>query len=267
MQESGMCMMRGRIGLSKMKNTAMVQISVIIPAHNEERYVARCISSIRKAAARYGGDVEIIVVCNRCTDATEQIAKANGARVVHDETRCIASVRNAGIRAARGNIIVTIDCDNRMTEGTLSEITKLLDSGKYIGGGAPIRFERYSFPLWCNDIMCRVMFRITGLYCGIFWAEKRTFEAVGGFVEKKAMEDAATAKRLRAYGKQQGKRYTTLRQNHLINSTRKFDDLGDWLYFRLMFQNAGTFLKAAFGDTEGVDKLLDELFYDYNDKH
>ncbi len=242
-------------------------ISVIIPAHNEERYVARCISSIRKAADVYGGDVEIIVVCNRCTDATEAIAKANGARVVHDETRCIASVRNAGIRAARGNIIVTIDCDNRMTEGTLAEIADLLATGKYIGGGAPIRFERYSFPLWCNDLLCRISFGITGLYCGIFWAEKRTFEEVGGFVEKKAMEDASTATRLRAYGKQQRKRYTTLRQNHLINSTRKYDDLGDWLYFRLMFQNAGTFLKAAFGDTEGMDRLLDELFYDYNDKH
>jgi hypothetical protein len=81
------------------------------------------------------------------------------------------------------------------------------------------------------------------------------------------MEDAATAKRLRAYGKKQGKRYTTLRQNHLINSTRKYDDLGDWLYFRLMFQNFGAFVKAAFGNTADVDKLLDELFYDYNDTH
>ncbi len=248
-------------------DSAKPRISVVIPAHNEARYVARCIRSIRKAADVYGGNVEIIVVCNRCTDTTEAIAKANGARVVHDETRCIASVRNAGIRAARGHIIVTIDCDNRMTEGTLAEIADLLGSGRFIGGGAPIRFERYSFPLWCNDLLCRISFGITGLYCGIFWAEKRTFEAVGGFIEKKAMEDAATAKRLRAYGKKQGKRYTTLRQNHLINSTRKYDDLGDWLYFRLVFQNTGTFLKAAFGNTEGVDKLLDELFYDYNDKH
>lgn len=248
-------------------DSAKPRISVVIPAHNEARYVARCIRSIRKAADVYGGNVEIIVVCNRCTDTTEAIAKANGARVVHDETRCIASVRNAGIRAARGHIIVTIDCDNRMTEGTLAEIADLLGSGRFIGSGAPIRFERYSFPLWCNDLLCRISFGITGLYCGIFWAEKRTFEAVGGFIEKKAMEDAATAKRLRAYGKKQGKRYTTLRQNHLINSTRKYDDLGDWLYFRLVFQNTGTFLKAAFGNTEGVDKLLDELFYDYNDKH
>lgn len=81
------------------------------------------------------------------------------------------------------------------------------------------------------------------------------------------MEDIATAKLLKKYGKTQGKKYTTLRDNHLINSTRKFDDLGDWLYFRLMFKNAGALMKAAFGKTEEYDRLLDEMFYDYNDIH
>lgn len=30
-------------------------------------------------------------------------------------------------------------------------------------------------------------------------------------------------------------------------------------------KNAGTLLRAAFGDRSGLDKLLDEMFYDYND--
>ena len=241
-------------------------ISVIIPAHNEETYIVRCIDSVRRAAQRVSGDTEIVVVCNRCTDRTAELAAANGARVLFNEDRCIAKVRNDGIAAARGGIIVTIDADNRMTEGTLEEICRLLRSGRYIGGGAPIRFERYSFPLRCNDLLCRVSFRLTGLYSGIFWAEKETFEAIGGFAEQKAMEDVATAKALKRYGKTRGKKYTVLRENHLINSTRKFDDLGDWLYFRLMVKNAGALLKAAMGDRSGVDRLLDELFYDYNDK-
>ena len=37
--------------------------------------------------------------------------------------------------------------------------------------------------------MCRASFAVTGLYCGIFWAKKETFDAIGGFVEKKAMEE------------------------------------------------------------------------------
>ncbi|MBR4760985.1 MAG: glycosyltransferase [Lachnospiraceae bacterium] len=242
-------------------------ISVIIPAHNEEKYIGRSIRSVKRAAAYFHGKVEIIVVCNRCTDRTGAIAEKLGARVLTNGDRCIAKVRNTGIDAARGDIIVTIDADNRMTKGTLREIHTLLKSGKYIGGGAPIRFERYSFPLWCNDMMCRVSFAITGLYSGIFWAEKKTFDAIGGFVDRKAMEDVATAKLLKAYGKKQGKKYTTLRKNVLINSTRKYDDMGDWLYFKLMIQNAGTLVRAALGDESGIDALLDELFYDYNDRH
>ena len=239
-------------------------MSVIIPAHNEERYVERCIRSVSAAAEQYAGSVEIIVVCNRCTDRTAERAQKCGARVIQNGDRCIARVRNAGIDAATGDVIVTIDCDNRMTKGTLCEIAGLLRTGRYIGGGAPIRFERYSFPLRCNDLLCRISFRLTGLYCGIFWAEKKTFLAVGGFADKKAMEDIATAKALRAYGKQHGKKYTVLRKNVLINSTRKYDDMGDWLYLKLMLKHAGAFFKAACGDKQALDALFDKLFYDYN---
>ena len=243
-----------------------IKVSVIVPAHNEEKYVERYINSVKQAASRVKCGVEIIVVCNRCTDRTAELALARGARVVTDESRCIATVRNTGIAAARGKVIVTMDCDNRMTEDTLREILGMLNSGRYIGGGAPLRFERYSFPLWLNDMMCRAGFKLTGLYCGIFWAEKSTFEAIGGFADKKAGEDIATAKNMRAYGKKLGKRYGCLRRNHLINSTRKYDDMGDWLYFKLIFKNAGAMIKAALGDRTDYDKLMDELFYDYNGK-
>lgn len=239
-------------------------VSVVIPAHNEEEYIARCIESVRSAAEVYNGRVEIIVVCNRCTDRTAEIAAALNARVLHNFDRCIAKVRNTGIFGAKGDIIVTIDADNRMTDGTIQEIVTLLNTGKYIGGGASIRFERYSLPLYLNDILCRISFRLTGLYCGIFWAEKSTFEAIGGFVEIKAMEDAQTAKLLKKYGKSQGKKYTSLRNNHLINSTRKYDDMGDWLYLKLTVKHAGAFVKAAFGDKRELDALLDRIFYDYN---
>ena len=77
------------------------------------------------------------------------------------------------------------------------------------------------------------------------------------------MEDVETAKRLKALGRTQGRGYTCLRDNCLINSTRKFDEQGDWLYFRMMVQNAGSFVKAAFGDTRELDSMIDDLFYEY----
>ena len=105
-------------------------ISVIIPAHNEEKYIKRCIDSIKKADSVFPGNTEIIVVCNRCTDNTENIARENGSKTLINEDRCIAKVRNAGIAAAKGRIIVTIDADNRMTKNTLREIYALLRSGE-----------------------------------------------------------------------------------------------------------------------------------------
>lgn len=238
--------------------------TVVVPAHNEEKYVVRCINSIKRAADHFGRPVEIIVVCNRCTDETMELAQANGARTLTNEQRCIAAVRNTGIKAARGRYILTIDCDNRMTKGTIKEAYRLLKSGKFIGGGAPIRFERYSLPLYLNDYMCRGAFALTGLYCGMFWASKQTLEAVGGFADKRAMEDVQTAKNLKAYGKKLGKKYGCLKRNYLINSTRKWDDMGDWLYIRLLFENAGSIIKAALGNSREYDKLVDKLFYDYN---
>ncbi len=238
--------------------------TVVVPAHNEEKYVVRCINSIKRAADHFGRPVEIIVVCNRCTDKTMELAQANGARTLTNEQRCIAAVRNTGIKAARGRYILTIDCDNRMTKGTIKEAYRLLKSGKYIGGGASIRFERYSLPLYLNDYMCRGAFALTGLYCGMFWASKQSFEAVGGFADKRAMEDVQTAKNLKAYGKKLGKKYGCLKRNYLINSTRKWDDMGDWLYIRLLFENAGSIIKAALGNSSEYDKLVDKLFYDYN---
>lgn len=244
-------------------STVKPLISVVIPAHNEEQYIRRCITSIRQAERVYGGAVEILAVCNRCTDRTAEIAANCGAVVLHNEDKSIAAVRNAGIDAAKGKILVTIDADNRMTPGTLREIWELLGSGEYIGGGAPMLFERYSFPLYLNDLLCRIGFGITGLYCGIFWAKTSTFRQIGGFVDIRAMEDVETAKRLKAYGKAQGRRYTCLRENCLVNSTRKFDRQGDWMYFRMMTENAGTFVKAALGDRAELDALIDALFYNY----
>ena len=107
-----------------------IHVSVIVPAHNEEKYVRRCILSIKESASAFKGNVEIIIVCNRCTDRTEQIALDHGARVVRNEDRCIAKIRNAGIDAAKGIVIITIDCDNRMTKGTITEAYRLLQSGK-----------------------------------------------------------------------------------------------------------------------------------------
>lgn len=53
-----------------------VKFSIIISAHNEEKYIRKCLDSIAKASEAYKEQTEVIVVLNRCTDKTEEIAKS-----------------------------------------------------------------------------------------------------------------------------------------------------------------------------------------------
>jgi len=78
--------------------------------------------------------VEIIVALNRCTDRTEEIALKHSAKVVREDSRNLARIRNAAAKVATGEIIVTIDADSRMTDNMLTEIDRLLRTGTFIGG-------------------------------------------------------------------------------------------------------------------------------------
>lgn len=62
--------------------------SVIIPAHNEEKYIGQCIDAIKRASKKIGDDkVQIIVFANRCTDKTVEIAAAMGAEVCENAVK------------------------------------------------------------------------------------------------------------------------------------------------------------------------------------
>ena len=75
-------------------------ISFIVPAHNEEAWVDRCVSAIRNGAESLGEPHEIIVVDDASSDATASIARQQGAQVVRVEHRLIAGTRNTGVNRA-----------------------------------------------------------------------------------------------------------------------------------------------------------------------
>jgi glycosyltransferase involved in cell wall biosynthesis len=79
-------------------------ISVVIPALNEEKYIGRCLASLR-AQTHPRELYEIIVVDNASTDRTSEIARGLGAQVVHEPRRGVGWARHRGAREARGEII------------------------------------------------------------------------------------------------------------------------------------------------------------------
>lgn len=212
------------------------KFSVVIPAHNEEKYIGKCLKSIR-SAAKYvsNGEVEIIVVANRCTDKTAEIARRYGARVLSNDEKCISSIRNTGVNGAKGEIIVTIDADSLMTKHSLLEIKEMLESGKYIGGGTRPKFERMSLGIMISSIyvaanIIPIMIKNKSPLSGaMFWFYKRDFESIGGFDETLvSLEDMDFAVRLNKLGASRGQKYGTLKKSYVLTSSRKFDEFSDW---------------------------------------
>ena len=81
--------------------SSVPSFSLIIPAYNEEAYLPILLDSVAAAWARYEGgpdDIEVVVVDNASTDATADLARSSGCRVVREDRRIIAAVRNTGAR-------------------------------------------------------------------------------------------------------------------------------------------------------------------------
>jgi glycosyltransferase involved in cell wall biosynthesis len=236
----------------------MPRFSILIPARNEEQYLPGCLESIEVAGQAFPNQVEIVVAINRCTDRTEEIALNHGAKVVHDDSRNLARIRNTAARAATGDIIVTIDADSRMSRTMLVEIDRLLRTGKYVGGGVMVLPERWSLGIVATAIMLSAVMlrhRVSG---GLFWCLRENFEAIGGFNESwVSVEDLDFAKRLKAHGKRKGKRFKTITKAHIVTSCRKFDMLGDWFLVR----NPGLVRRIFSGKSQ---KDADDFYYDVN---
>ncbi|MBL7670311.1 MAG: glycosyltransferase [Bdellovibrionaceae bacterium] len=211
-----------------------MKFSILIPAHNEEFFIQKCLDAVDKARTRSKHEVEVIVCLNRCTDGTEKLAREFGAKIVKEDAKNLSKIRNTAAKVATGDVIVTIDADSQMSENTLTEIERLLLIGKYIGGGTKIKTERVSLGIICSTlVIARYALPWKIPSAGIFWCYKKDFDAIGGFNEKMlSIEDLDFAKRLKEYGKSQGKKYGTLWKSHIITSCRKFDKFGDWYFFK-----------------------------------
>src|SRR5204863_1482700 len=82
-----------------------LKLSLVIPCYNEE-------DGVREVIGRCPPDVdEIVVVDNNCTDRTAAVARGLGAVVVSEPRPGYGAAYKAGLKAARGDVIVTLDGD------------------------------------------------------------------------------------------------------------------------------------------------------------
>jgi glycosyltransferase involved in cell wall biosynthesis len=159
--------------------------SFIVPAHNEETELPGTLRAIRQAAESAGNPYEILVVDDSSTDATAAIAREFGVRLISVQYRQIAAARNAGARAARGEVLFFVDADTQIGPVHVTNAFRSLTNGNS-GGSARMKMDG-EIPF-----VARVFFALfatiyfgSNLGAGAFlFTRKETFEAVGGFDEQ-----------------------------------------------------------------------------------
>jgi glycosyltransferase involved in cell wall biosynthesis len=94
-------------------------LSVLLVAHDEERQLAECLATLSFAD-------EIVVVLDRCQDCSREIALGFTDRVVEGGWEREGPRRHAGIEACRGDWILEIDADERVSPELAAEIWRVI---------------------------------------------------------------------------------------------------------------------------------------------
>src|SRR5262249_8674790 len=122
-----------------------MSFSIIVPAFNEENYLASTLNHINQAVIylrdKEDRSIEIIVVDNNSDDQTANLARASGATVLSESDHNISKVRNTGAKAANGDILVFIDADTVIPENLLWRISRAISDPACIGGSVDTDYQ------------------------------------------------------------------------------------------------------------------------------
>jgi glycosyltransferase involved in cell wall biosynthesis len=198
-----------------------MRLSFVIPAFNEEGYLAGCLESILSQTRELpdsGKDiVEIVVVNNASTDNTRQVALSYpGVRVVDEPRKGLTWARQAGFTASTGSLIANVDSDCRLTPGWLAQVLAAFDAQPSLAAlSGPLVYydltprQRFFVRVFymtafvtylINRYVLRVGSMVQG---GNFVLNRSALEAIGGFNLNISFygEDTDIARRLNQVGK------------------------------------------------------------------
>jgi dolichyl-phosphate beta-glucosyltransferase len=122
------------------------ELSIVIPAFNEEQRLPRTLAELQRALGRYGGEVEVLVVDDGSSDATAATVRAFRASF---PLRVLANPGNRGkgysvrhgMLAARGRYLLFTDADLSAPIGELAKLRAALDAGADIAIGSRAEAE------------------------------------------------------------------------------------------------------------------------------
>jgi glycosyltransferase involved in cell wall biosynthesis len=155
-------------------------LSTIIPVFNGERFLAQAIES---ALAQDYSPFEVIVIDDGSTDQSAAIARSfPGIQYLYQANQGVAAAKNAGVRAAMGEFIAFLDCDDTWPVDKLSKQTAFLlehpDVGCVFGNHTIVVDEGQSWPAWLRT---DALATEAGRLMTTIVVRKELFERVGPF--------------------------------------------------------------------------------------
>ena len=182
----------------------MTLTSVIIPACNEEAYIAATIESFRRQIEN-PFQTDVIVVANGCTDDTANIAHDLGAVVLELEEANVSKARNYGARRARGDLLIFNDADTIVAPDYIEVIAQALKRGEIDYGVARAKADKFTPSALTYALMLNFGGVVLREACGNLFVETEYFDMVNGFNEELTKgEDNDLSIRLRERGAQYG---------------------------------------------------------------
>lgn len=188
----------------------MKSLSVIIPARNEEKYLASTLQSLAEQTCR---DFELIVKDGLSTDCTVDIAREYADLVISRRDTSIGDARNQGARYAKGDVLVFVDSDTTLEKNVLELIAEdfnhydiVLLLPKYGPKEEDIRFlpqtkkQFSSFLIEFENYWRKYVDKFCGGMC--MPVQSLAFKRIGGFDRRlRCSEDIEICYRLRRVGK------------------------------------------------------------------
>jgi len=200
--------------------TPVRMISVIIPAHNEERYLRRTLESLQHQ--NYGW-FEVIVVANGCTDRTREVARGRCQRLIVLSQKSLGVARNLGGRMARGELLLFLDADTVLEPMALRVIAESFTKSYAVGtvrGRPDAARLAYRLIYSLKNFLHR--WSLHPGSSGVILCWKEHFVRVGGFDEAlQVRENSELLKRLLRFGG-----YKYIGDVSATTSMRRYDRCG-----------------------------------------
>lgn len=148
-------------GLEKFRHNDP-EISIVIPAYNEEKDILRTLSSFSRMETKY--KVELIVSNNNSKDRTQEILDACGVKSVFAKDQGISYARQAGLEAAKGKYILNADSDSIYPEGWIDALVEPLKNKEISCSYGVYSFipseGNNRFTLGCYELVAENFFRV-----------------------------------------------------------------------------------------------------------